>query len=513
MPVADRLLQDTFPGKGAASMLIIPVIGKIGLKNPPFVTLLLVLIPVLVFFTTQWRDPEKIEAAYDFYRTSDLPKIELLYFQAYVSGNKKLPIKGVPGPLELDAVKDAESFSLWKRMREDGEFMYLLDRNRVILPDDALYARWIDLRSQFQNRLNESMTYRFGMKPASPAGYSFFTYMFLHGGIAHLLGNMVFLWLLGCFLEMGCGRIFYIALYLLSGLGAGATFWLVYPHSLSPLIGASGAIAGMMGAFGILFGKTQVKIFFSLGFYFGYRQITAMALLPLWLCNEVYQLFFSGAPHVAYVAHIGGMLTGAILACLHKKIPGTHDEKVREAEPEDEASPVIEKALEHIGNLEMAKGRDLLEQVLEKDPGHIPAMTHLFNLLKNTPGEPRFQGISRTLLETLLSKPATQKASLDILTGYEMATGRWPKLSPELYVKIAVVYAFDGQPEASGKILSALLQQKPGLPSMPPAMLKLADAYKKKELHQDWNYWLDVLLEKYPGSKESQVARKMILDG
>jgi membrane associated rhomboid family serine protease len=494
-------------------MLIIPVIGKIGLKNPPFVTILLILINVLVFFTTQGKDPEKIIAAYDFYQTSDLPKIELLYFQAYVSGDKKLPIEGVPGFLELNAVKDGESFNLWKHMREDVEFMYLLDRNRVVLPDDALYSRWIDLRTQFQNRLNESMTYRFGMKPSSPAGYAFFTYMFLHGGMDHLLGNMIFLWLLGCFLEMGCGKPFYLALYLLSGLGSAAAFWLVYPHSVSPLIGASGAIAGMMGAFAILFGKNQVKIFFSLGFYFGYRRITAIALLPLWLCNEFYQLFFSGAPHVAYVAHIGGILTGAILSFINKKIPGTYDDKAIEAEPEDKASPVIEKALEHIGNLETAKGRDLLEQVLEKDPGHIPAMIHLFNMLKNTPEEPRFQQVSRTLLETLMSKPATQKDGLKIMTGYEKATGRWPKLSPELYVKIGVVYAFDEQPEASEKILSAMLKQKPELPSIPPAMLKLADAYKKKEQFQESKHWLEVLMEKYPGSKESRVAQKMILEG
>jgi membrane associated rhomboid family serine protease len=107
---------------------------------------------------------------------------------------------------------------------------------------------------------------------------------------------MIFLWLLGCFLEMGCGRIFYLIVYLLSGLAAGGSFWLIYPHSISPHIGASGAIAGMMGAFAVLFGKEKIKIFFSLGFYFGYRQMTAIALLPLWLCNEFYQLFFSGVP-------------------------------------------------------------------------------------------------------------------------------------------------------------------------------------------------------------------------
>ncbi|MBA3029367.1 MAG: rhomboid family intramembrane serine protease [Desulfobacteraceae bacterium] len=494
-------------------MLIIPVIGKISLKNPPFVTLFLILANVLMYFTAQWNDRAKVEAAYDFYMSSDLPKIELLYYQAYVAGDKKLPIVHVPGKIDLPAVKEVETFSLWEIMREDGEFFYLLEKNRVVLSQDELYPWWLDLKTGFQNRLNESMIYRFGLKPSAPKWYAFFTCMFLHGGFEHLLGNMIFLWLLGCFLEMGCGRSFYLAVYLLSGLAAGASFWLIYPHSTSPLIGASGAIAGMMGSFAVLFGKKKVKIFFSLGFYFGYRQMTAIALLPLWFCNEVYQLFFSGMPQVAYVAHIGGILSGAILSFIHMKSFGIYDENAVSAEPEDTSSPMVEKALEHIGNLEIQKGRGLLDQVLEKDPGHVPALTHLFNLLKNMPEESRFQDITKTLLEILMAKPATWKVGLKIINDYEKAAGRWPKLSPELYVKIGVVYAYDEQPEASEKILSAMLLQKPELQSIPPAMLKLAEAYKKKGRFQDFKDCLQTLIEKYPGSKESQVAEKILLDG
>ena len=73
--------------------------------------------------------------------------------------------------------------------------------------------------------------------------------MFLHGGVAHLVGNMIFLWLVGCLLETGCGRIYYLGIYILTGFGAAGLFWAGNMQSLTPLVGASGAIAGFMGAF------------------------------------------------------------------------------------------------------------------------------------------------------------------------------------------------------------------------------------------------------------------------
>jgi len=77
--------------------------------------------------------------------------------------------------------------------------------------------------------------------------------MFLHGGFGHLLGNMIFLWLVGCMLEMGCGRGFYSAAYIVTGLCSVILFWSVYPKSTMPLIGAS----GLMGAFTVLYGRKR----------------------------------------------------------------------------------------------------------------------------------------------------------------------------------------------------------------------------------------------------------------
>ena len=88
------------------------------------------------------------------------------------------------------------------------------------------------------------------------------TYMFLHGSVGHLFGNMVFLWIVGCMLEMGLGRVKYVGLYIIGGLMAVWGYWLVYMDSTMPLVGASGSIAGLMGAYAVLFKKKKVKIFY-----------------------------------------------------------------------------------------------------------------------------------------------------------------------------------------------------------------------------------------------------------
>jgi membrane associated rhomboid family serine protease len=78
--------------------------------------------------------------------------------------------------------------------------------------------------------------------------------MFLHGSAGQLFGNMIFLWIVGCMLEMGLGRLLYTGLYISGGLIAAGGFWLIYMNSKIPVVGASGAIAGLMGAFAVLLG-------------------------------------------------------------------------------------------------------------------------------------------------------------------------------------------------------------------------------------------------------------------
>ncbi|MGH9180181.1 MAG: rhomboid family intramembrane serine protease [Acidimicrobiales bacterium] len=131
--------------------------------------------------------------------------------------------------------------------------------------------------------------------------------MFLHGGWLHLGGNMLFLWIFGNNIEDRKGRATYVAFYLLAGLAATAAHILVQPDSTVPVVGASGAIAGVMGAYLVLYPDVRIQSLIILGFIVFVRDVAAKWLLGIWLVS---QFFINPNEGVAWVAHVGGFAFG-----------------------------------------------------------------------------------------------------------------------------------------------------------------------------------------------------------
>jgi membrane associated rhomboid family serine protease len=141
--------------------------------------------------------------------------------------------------------------------------------------------------------------------------------MFLHGGIIHLAGNVLFLWIFGDNLEEAMGRLGFLTFYLACGIGAGLAQVLVDPLSTVPVIGASGAIAGVMGGYLLLYPRAQVDILVILIVFLRIIALPAWAMLGIWF---VFQLVNgsvndSTGGGVAYWAHAGGFILG-VLFCL-----------------------------------------------------------------------------------------------------------------------------------------------------------------------------------------------------
>lgn len=153
---------------------------------------------------------------------------------------------------------------------------------------------------------------------AGSAWRTLFTSMFLHGGWMHVLGNMWFLWLFGNNVESAMGHGRFLAFYLLCGLTAAATQIGVDPSSAVPMIGASGAISGVMGAYVILYPKVRVHILVFLIFIFR-TSVPAWVMLGYWFVLQVLGAGMEqGVGGVAVWAHIGGFLAGAVLIALFR---------------------------------------------------------------------------------------------------------------------------------------------------------------------------------------------------
>src|SRR5438309_8664058 len=178
----------------------------------------------------------------------------------------------------------------------------------------------------------EIVAYQFGMVPAVLFGYrelppelgiiapwaTLFTSMFLHGGWGHLGGNLLFLWIFGNNVEDLLGRARFLVLYLGSGVAAALIQALAATHSQVPMIGASGAIAGVLGAYLMTYPRANVHCLVWVVIFFWIVTVPAWVLLGLWFAMQLLSGLVSGphAPGVAFWAHVGGFVSGVVLMLL-----------------------------------------------------------------------------------------------------------------------------------------------------------------------------------------------------
>jgi membrane associated rhomboid family serine protease len=155
---------------------------------------------------------------------------------------------------------------------------------------------------------------------AAPKYWTVITSMFMHGGWFHLIGNMLFLWVFGNNIEDATGHGKFLIFYLLCGIAAAATQALITPQSVVPMVGASGAISGVLGAYLLLYPRVRVHTLIILPFYITSVALPAWVMLGYWAALQLVgglgslaQLERGG---VAFFAHVGGFVTGLILVRL-----------------------------------------------------------------------------------------------------------------------------------------------------------------------------------------------------
>ena len=174
---------------------------------------------------------------------------------------------------------------------------------------------------------NNAVIVNFGLTPkvflSGPllSFFTLFTSMFMHGGFMHLAGNMLYLWIFGDNIEGALGHFRFILFYFLCGIAAAFTQILSAPDSAIPMIGASGAVSGVLGAYLIFYPRARIRTFVFLGIFITFLRLPAVLLLGFWILGQVISAFISnpGSPGVAWFAHLGGFFMGMLLAPLLKK--------------------------------------------------------------------------------------------------------------------------------------------------------------------------------------------------
>jgi tetratricopeptide (TPR) repeat protein len=177
--------------------------------------------------------------------------------------------------------------------------------------------------------------------------------------------------------------------------------------------------------------------------------------------------------------------------------------------PVDEIAPQIEKALKHIAELDLEAGRQILENVLAREPENIDALTHLFNVYKLEPEDGKFHQVTKKLIFELTRSYYTYEKAHQIYDEYIRNTSQ-PRLSPQIYIQLSMMFAATGHLENAVKIISMLLKKVPDSPGIPTALLKLAGAYSQKGMAMKGSRCLNLICNKYPESTEAQLASKSL---
>ncbi|HKM65823.1 MAG TPA: rhomboid family intramembrane serine protease [Candidatus Acidoferrum sp.] len=360
----------------------------------PIITFALIGLNVVIFLGTHWtiegQQPQRAEV-----------RIHLILLAANHPELQTTPEAG-----EFIANVKDKSGSTWKQLASPSRRNQDSWDSQMRQQDDPaqLQQDMDTLCQQFDELQDSAILDKYGFVPAHPHAISYLSANFLHNGWLHLIGNMWFLWLAGFILEDNWGRAIYTVFYLLAG-AASLQFYAWCSHgSFTPLVGASGAVAALMGAFLVRFPKMKIEMALVALFYRLKFKAPAYWLLPLWLAME----FFYGAAlgqgsSVAHWAHVGGFLFGMLGAFI-----------IQKSGLEQKASAAIESEIAWTGDPAVVQAQDALEQgkldeaasILEKHVAEKPNSTDALIILQQVQWRrnniPAYQQASVQLIQTYL---------------------------------------------------------------------------------------------------------------
>lgn len=263
------------------------------------------------------------------------------------------------------------------------------DAKMRMMEDPAALQQEMDsLAEQWGSLQKDSFVDQYAFVPAHPSAISYITASFLHAGWLHLIGNMWFLWLAGTILEDTWGRVIYPIFYLVAGVVAALFHAWFSPGSTVPMLGASGAVAALMGAFMVRFPNTKIEVAVILGL----RSLSNLALgkgirfkapsfvlLPMWLLMEILSgAIFGQYSGVAHWAHVGGFVFGAVVALGLRYSGLEHKANAAiEAKVTWTADPGIVQATEHMEHGKLDEAIASLNSYLATKPDSLEA----YNLL------------------------------------------------------------------------------------------------------------------------------------
>ena len=315
---------------------------------------------------------------------------------------------------------------------------------------------------------------RFGYIPSEGGFFRLISSMFVHAGFLHLLFNLLFFFVSGPFVEDVFGRPMFAALYVLGGLAATLTYGVNHPTSVIPLVGASGAIAAVMGAYFVRFLKSKVEFLFiplivrpTLHFRFF---LPAFVVLPLWFAKQLLEMRGEGSGSVAFSAHVGGFVFGAAVALIVKVI-GFEEKYVNPAVEKETTWALDERTVRAMtardqGDYEAAKHE--LGAVLREKPADLDALRTAVDVARRSEDAPMLDSCATRLLGRYAEEKQDDLA-VDLIT--ELTEQPLPV--PKFLGRAGVFAERSGNRAWALLLYEQLLAADPNGPAAVPSLVKI----------------------------------------
>jgi membrane associated rhomboid family serine protease len=490
-------------------LLIMPLHRRLTLATAPVVTITLILLNCVVFFFLQSGDDRVLRDALDYYQQSQLGVIEFPAYESWLRDHA-----GDVDGQRLEAMQEAHPKLKVALIESDAEFLDQLRTDRVILPSNQGYAEWRAKRVEFDRIRDSAFTSRHALRFTNIEPGRMSWAMFMHGGLDHLIGNMVFLLVLGLLVEGALGSWWYLGLYLLGGFGAAFATVAWHWGDQGLALGASGAIAALMGAYCVIWGLRRVRVFYWFFVVFNYVRVPALVLLPFWLGWQVLNMWFNGDAGIGFDAHAGGIVCGAGLALLLRRVGGVRDAFVEEDEREEKREGhaiSYTRALDHIGKLEISQARALLEHIEADEPGQSHVLIALYRCTRYG-GTPAQLDAAATRVLSLPAK--SEPAILELKTIFEdylKACAGMPRVAPDVLLRLLNPLLGIGADASAQVLLHAVGRTSPELPGL--ASVWFAFALRAPEPSPQRRERLEYLAKHFAHSEFAPKARFLLAQG
>ena len=480
----------------------IPLENRPTWRNPPWITLLLIVVNMLVFWGPQ-RTEETVQAkAAQFYLHSALPALELPAFVNWLEASGS-PHAASARAMQARQAEQPEQVNaaLLAGLEQAPPFIDKLRAGQVITPAHPQYADWKDQRHQYEALQPAPFTRRWSQNYSADAEFrpvTWLTAAFLHGSTGHLLGNMLFLFLFGFSVELALGGRLYLAFYLIGGIGAALLAGWVYSGKGNYGLGASGAIAALMGMYSVMYKLKRIRFFYQLFFYFNYVTAPALILLPVWLANELLQHFFGGQ-QVAYMAHLGGLITGALLMAatlyLYKlKLP----EPAAAATPPDGFETHVAAARQLGNQMKFEAACAQWRAAAKLRPRDADTLRAWFNTARLWPAGDDFHQAAHRIFRLTSDDDPTLALQHDSYLSYLKLARPGMRLNPQDMARLARRFAQGQQLADASKLCNALIKTAPDHPELANTLSICANALLRAGQREQAARWLPHLLRLAP---------------